>query len=40
MKPKVIAVVGGKKVGKTTTTENLIKELTRRGLKVAAVKHI
>lgn len=40
MKPKVIAVVGGKKVGKTTTTENLIFELTKRGCKVAALKHI
>ncbi len=40
MKPKVIAVVGGKKVGKTTTTENLIRELTDRGYKVAALKHI
>ena len=40
MKPKVIAVVGGKKVGKTTTTENLIKELTKRGYKVAAIKHV
>ncbi len=40
MKPKVLAVVGGKKVGKTTTTENLIAELTKRGYKVAAIKHI
>ncbi len=40
MKPKIIAVVGGKKVGKTTTTENLISELTKRGYKVAAIKHI
>ena len=40
MKPKVIAVVGGKKVGKTTTTENLIAEFTKRGYKVAAIKHI
>ncbi len=40
MKPKVIAIVGGKKVGKTTTTENLIAELTRRGYTVAALKHI
>lgn len=40
MKPKVIAVVGGKKVGKTTTTENLVKELTDRGYKVAAIKHV
>lgn len=40
MKPPAIAVVGEKKVGKTTTTEKLITELTRRGYKVAAVKHI
>jgi len=37
---QVIAVVGSKKSGKTTTTENLIKELTERGYKVAAIKHI
>jgi molybdopterin-guanine dinucleotide biosynthesis protein B len=40
LKPKVIAIVGGKKVGKTTTTENLIAEFTKRGYKVAAIKHI
>jgi molybdopterin-guanine dinucleotide biosynthesis protein MobB len=40
MKPQVIAVVGTKKSGKTTTTENLIRELTRRGYKVAAIKHV
>jgi molybdopterin-guanine dinucleotide biosynthesis protein B len=37
---QVIAVVGTKKSGKTTTIENLIKELTERGYKVAAIKHI
>ena len=37
---QVIAVVGTKKSGKTTTTENLIRELTKRGYKVAAIKHI
>jgi molybdopterin-guanine dinucleotide biosynthesis protein B len=37
---QVIAVIGSKKSGKTTTTENLIKELTERGYKVAAIKHI
>jgi molybdopterin-guanine dinucleotide biosynthesis protein B len=36
----VVAVVGGKKTGKTTVTENLTRELTRRGYRVAAVKHI
>jgi molybdopterin-guanine dinucleotide biosynthesis protein B len=37
---QVIAVVGSKKSGKTTTIENLIKELTKRGYKVAAIKHV
>ncbi|MEM3770445.1 MAG: molybdopterin-guanine dinucleotide biosynthesis protein B [Candidatus Bathyarchaeia archaeon] len=36
----VIAVLGGKESGKTTTIEALTRELTRRGYKVAAVKHI
>ncbi len=40
MKSTVIAVVGTKKSGKTTTIENLIRELTRRGYRVAAIKHI
>jgi molybdopterin-guanine dinucleotide biosynthesis protein B len=40
LKPPAIAVVGAKKVGKTTTTEKLITELTRRGYKVAAIKYI
>ncbi len=39
-KATVIAVLGGKESGKTTTIEALIRELTRRGYKVAAVKHI
>lgn len=38
--PVAIAVVGGKKSGKTTTIEILTKELTQRGYKIAAVKHI
>jgi molybdopterin-guanine dinucleotide biosynthesis protein B len=37
---QVVAVVGTKKSGKTTTIENLTKELTKRGYKVAAIKHI
>ena len=37
---QAIAVVGTKKSGKTTTTENLIRELTKRGYNVAAIKHI
>lgn len=40
MKTKVIAIVGSKSSGKTTTIENLIKVLSERGYKVAAVKHI
>ncbi len=40
MKQKVISIVGGKKVGKTTTTENLTAELTKRGYSVTAIKHI
>lgn len=37
---RTIAVVGSKKTGKTTIIEALTKELTRRGYKVATVKHI
>ena len=37
---QVVAVVGSRKSGKTTTIENLIEELTERGYKVAAIKHI
>jgi molybdopterin-guanine dinucleotide biosynthesis protein B len=40
MKPVVIGVVGAKKSGKTTAIEVLIKELTGRGYRIAAVKHI
>jgi molybdopterin-guanine dinucleotide biosynthesis protein MobB len=40
MNPRVVAVVGEKKSGKTTTIELLIKELAGRGYRVAAVKHI
>jgi molybdopterin-guanine dinucleotide biosynthesis protein B len=40
MKQQVIAVVGTKKSGKTTTIENLIRELTKRGYKIAAIKHV
>ena len=36
----MIAVLGSKNSGKTATIEALIKELTSRGYKVAAVKHI
>ncbi|HVP92163.1 MAG TPA: molybdopterin-guanine dinucleotide biosynthesis protein B [Acidobacteriota bacterium] len=37
---KAIAIVGSKKSGKTTIIEILTRELTRRGYKIAAVKHI
>ena len=40
MKTTVIAVVGSKSSGKTTTIEVLTKELTKKGYRVAAVKHI
>lgn len=40
MIPVVIAVVGGKKSGKTATIDILTKELTQRGYEIAAVKHI
>lgn len=36
----IIAVVGSKKSGKTTAIETLVKGLTKRGYKVAAVKHV
>lgn len=39
LKPKVLGIAGWKNSGKTTLTERLIAELTRRGLKVSAVKH-
>ena len=40
MKTIVIAVIGNKSSGKTTTIEILTKELTKRGYKIAVVKHI
>lgn len=40
MKLVTIAVVGKKKSGKTTAIEVLTRELTRRGYKVAVVKHV
>ncbi len=40
MKQVVIAVVGGKRSGKTTTVEALISQLAKRGYRIAAVKHI
>jgi formylmethanofuran dehydrogenase subunit E len=37
--PKVLLIVGYKKVGKTTLIEKLIPELTNRGYRVGTVKH-
>jgi molybdopterin-guanine dinucleotide biosynthesis adapter protein len=39
MMPPLFGVVGWKNSGKTTLVSGLIAELTRRGVKVAAVKH-
>lgn len=36
----IIAVVGSRKSGKTTTVETIVKELTKRGYRTATVKHI
>jgi molybdopterin-guanine dinucleotide biosynthesis adapter protein len=38
--PRFLAVVGGKHSGKTTTIENLIVELKRRGYRVGTVKEM
>ena len=40
MEIQAVAVVGTKKSGKTTTMENLVRELTKKGYKVAAIKHV
>lgn len=40
MKTVIIAVVGSKRSGKTTTVEALVKELSSRGYRIATVKHI
>lgn len=37
---KIIAVVGRKSSGKTTTIEILTKKLVKKGYRVAAIKHI
>lgn len=39
MAPKIIAVCGIKNSGKTTLVTKLIRELTKKGCKVAAIKH-
>lgn len=40
MRTLVIAVVGSKRSGKTTTVEALVKHLSSRGYRIATVKHI
>lgn len=39
-KAAAIAVVGSKRSGKTTTVEALVRELAKKGYRIAAVKHI
>lgn len=39
MSQRVIGVTGFKNSGKTTLVERLVEELTRRGLRIATVKH-
>ena len=38
-RPPIVGIAGWKKSGKTTLTTRLVEEFTRRGLKVATVKH-
>jgi molybdopterin-guanine dinucleotide biosynthesis protein B len=40
LKTRAVAVVGSRKSGKTTTIEGMIRELTKRGYRVAAIKHV
>jgi len=37
--PPIVSIVGRAKIGKTTFLVKLITELTRRGVKVAVIKH-
>jgi molybdopterin-guanine dinucleotide biosynthesis protein B len=39
MTQKVIGITGWKNSGKTTLTEKLVAELTRRGFRISTVKH-
>ena len=39
MTQRVFGITGWKNSGKTTLTERLVAELTRRGWKVSTVKH-
>jgi molybdopterin-guanine dinucleotide biosynthesis adapter protein len=38
--PKLVAVIGGKHSGKTTTIEQLIRELAQRGYRVGTIKEM
>src|SRR5262245_59899052 len=38
-KPPIVGIAGWKKSGKTTLITRLIEEFTRRGVKVASIKH-
>ena len=40
IRPHIVAIVGSKKSGKTTTVEGLIREFVKKKYKVGAVKHI
>jgi molybdopterin-guanine dinucleotide biosynthesis protein MobB len=40
LKQVIVAVVGGKRSGKTTTIETLTRELSGKGYRIAAVKHV
>jgi molybdopterin-guanine dinucleotide biosynthesis protein MobB len=40
LRTAVIAVVGSKRSGKTTTVETMVEELSSRGYRIATVKHI
>lgn len=40
LKTPVVAIIGGKKSGKTSAMQALIREFSCRGYRVAAVKHI
>lgn len=37
--PRAVSIVGFKKAGKTLVVEGLVRELTRRGLRVGTLKH-
>lgn len=36
----IVAVVGSRKSGKTTTVEALVRELTKKGYRVGTIKHV